>query len=111
MLVSLEISKRIFSTSEALRGSNPILHGKRFFLYGFFSDLHKKEAVEKMCGSFCFEDFFKLHILKCKGHQKMGSTRISEKKVKSLLLPKDATNFSMRLAFVGMVHVSYVGTF
>jgi hypothetical protein len=32
---------------------------------------------------------------------KMGTTRISEKKGKSLLLPKDATNFSMRFAFVG----------
>jgi hypothetical protein len=31
----------------------------------------------------------------------MGTIRISEKKVKSLLLPKDATNFSMRFAFVG----------
>jgi hypothetical protein len=58
-----------------------------------------------MCGSFCFEYFFKLHILKCKGHQKM-ETRISEKKVKSLLLPKDATNFSMRFAFVRTATVS-----
>jgi hypothetical protein len=56
-----------------------------------------------MCGSYFFEYFFKLHILKCKGHQKMGTTRISEKKVKSLLLPKDATNFSMRFAFVGNI--------
>jgi hypothetical protein len=39
-----------------------------------------------ICGSFCFEYFFKLHILKCKVHQKMETTRISEKKVKSLLL-------------------------
>jgi hypothetical protein len=31
----------------------------------------------------------------------MGITRISEEKVKSLLLPKDATNFSMLFAFVG----------
>jgi hypothetical protein len=31
----------------------------------------------------------------------MGTTRISEKKVKSILLPKNTTNFSMRFAFVG----------
>jgi hypothetical protein len=46
-------SKRYLLVSELRSGPSVspeaiLLHRKRFFLYGFFSDLHKKEAVEKM---------------------------------------------------------------